>query len=433
MLENKKILLAVGIVLLVLIFAAAVAVKFLTSFVGPVTITYWGLWEPDSVFQSVIEDYKRIKPNVTISYKKMSPIKYREKLMSEIATDSGPDIVRIHNSWVPMMKNYLAPIPNSVYSVSSFKETFYPVAVDDLTDGRNVWAVPLEIDTILMFVNDDLLSSSGLTVPATWEEFSPAVGKMTVVSDSRIQTGGTALGNASNVDHWQEIVGLMMLQAGVNLNQQANSESAGEALGFYTGFSTVEKVWDETQDASTLAFASGKVGFYFGPSWRYFDIKNINPNLKFHATVVPQLQGSLTTGTSVNYATYWAEAVSKKSKNVKEAAEFLKFISSKEELTKLYANQSKIREFGEPYSRRDLASTLSNESIAGVVISTAPSAKSWYLASVTNDGETGINSKIGKYYTDAINAVNSGMDIKQALETVATGVSQVLGSYAVGG
>ena len=440
MFSGKKILVIIGIVLLLLAAAAFVVFKLLVSKAGPATLTYWGLWEPNSAMQVAIDDYKRVKPNVTINYQKMSPINYRERLTAAIASETGPDIVRIHNSWLPMLKNSLQPIPSSVYSAETFKNTFYGVASDDLVSGGQVWAVPLEIDTILMYVNEDLLTKSGGTVPTTWEDFSPVVSQMTVRSGGGLQTSGTALGGASNVDHWQEVVGLMMLQAGVDLNSAGNSTAAQEAMGFYTGFITAYQTWDETQDASTLAFANGKVGFYFGPSWRFFDIKEISSNnsnnsdLNFKVYPVPQLQGSLVAGRPVNYATYWAEAVSKKSKNGQEAAEFLKFISSKEELSKLYSAEAKLRGFGEPYSRVDLGESLKSDPVAGVVISQAPTARSWYLASVTNDGETGINSKIGKYYTDAINSIigQSGQsDVAKALETVAAGVSQVLGSYGV--
>lgn len=427
MLSGKKILIVIAAVLLVLAIVVVLVVKTLFSTVGPVTLTYWGLWEPNAVYQSVIEDYKRVHPNVTINYQKVSPVNYRERLMSAMAGEGGPDIVRIHNTWLPMMKNYLQPLPSTVYSASSFKDTFYPVASSDLTSGGAVWAVPLEIDTLVMYVNNDLLTASGVSVPTTWEDFSPAATKIRVPQSGKINTAGAALGSATNVDHWQDIVGLMMAQAGVDMNGQPNSKAASEVLGFYTGFETASQVWDETLDASTLAFASGKVGFYFAPSWRYFDIKNINANLNFKVAPVPQLSG----GKVVNYASYWAEGVSKKSKNAAQAADFLKFISSKEEMTKLYAAEQKLRGFGEPYSRVDLGPSLSSDPVAGVVIAQAPSAQSWYLASATNDGDTGINTRISKYYLDAINAVLNSGDVGKTLDTVATGVSQVLGEYGI--
>ena len=140
---------------------------------------------------------------------------------------------------------------------------------------------------------------------------------------------------------------------------------------------------------------------------------------------MPQLTGA----TTVNYASYWVQAVSKKSSNTKVAWDFLKFLSSREELTKLYSAQSKIRVFGEPYSRTDMANLLISDPNVGVFINAASTAGSWYLASFTADGDTGINSRIGKYYQDAINSMLRGGDAKSVMETVAKGVQQTLQDY----
>jgi multiple sugar transport system substrate-binding protein len=217
----------------------------------------------------------------------------------------------------------------------------------------------------------------------------------------------------------------MLLQAGVDPENELTSAPAAEALGFFTAFAASQAVWDETLDNSTLAFARGIVGMYFGPSWRYFDIKALNPGLNFRVVAAPQLAG----GETVNYAHFWAEAVSKKSKNPAAAWELLQYLASKEVLTKLYAAQSKLRGFGEPYPRLDMASLLTNDPVVGTVMAAAPTAKGWYLASFTQDGDTGINSRINKYFLDAVNGTLRGGDPAGALSTAAKGVSQVLGSY----
>ena len=140
---------------------------------------------------------------------------------------------------------------------------------------------------------------------------------------------------------------------------------------------------------------------------------------------VPQLTGADT----VNYATYWAAVVSKKSKNQKVIWEFLKFFSSREELTKFYTAAAKLRGFGEPYPRTDMASLLLADPNVGPFINAGPTARSWYLDSFTNDGETGINSRIGKYYKDAINSMLRGSDAATVMETVTKGVGQILSIY----
>ena len=97
----------------------------------------------------------------------------------------------------------------------------------------------------------------------------------------------------------------------------------------------------------------------------------------------------------------------------------------------MYENASKTRLFGEPYPRAEMASLLSQDPIVGSIVTLAPDAQSWYLASRTFDGATGINSQIGKYFEDAINALTTGTPAAKALETVAAGVAQVLSQYGL--
>ena len=85
---------------------------------------------------------------------------------------------------------------------------------------------------------------------------------------------------------------------------------------------------------------------------------------------------------------------------------------------------------GEPYSRIDMADLLTSHPILGSIIKQAPGARSWYLASRTFDGPTGINSQLANYFNDAINSVAEGKTTpEKALQTAASGVQQVLAQY----
>ena len=100
-------------------------------------------------------------------------------------------------------------------------------------------------------------------------------------------------------------------------------------------------------------------------------------------------------------------------------------------MTKLYSAQANVRDFGEPYSRSDLKTNLSLDANVAPFIVNANKAKSSVLASYTWDGTTGINSRVAKYYSDAVNSVLRGGDTKTALTTVSQGVAQVLADYGI--
>ena len=421
-----------GLLLIILIL---VIIKTLTSpaksnSTSSGTITWWGLWEDSTAVQPLIQEYQSQHPNVKINYVKQSPQDYRERLTNSLAKKDGPDIFFIHNSWVPMFKGNLDSLPASVMNPADYAKTFYPIMSSDLTSGSNIVGIPLGYEALTLYINEDIFDKAGKTPPTNWDDFRSIAKQLTVKDDQGIITqAGAAMGRTENVDHWPEILALLMIQNGVDLSKPTGSAAEG-ALTYFTLFSTSDGVWDPTLPTSTQAFAAGKLAMYIGPTWRAFDIQNQNPNLKFKTVPVPQLPKDNPNQVDITYATYWSQCVWSGSSHKTEAWNFLKFLSTQDSLTKLFQNESRIRSFGEPYPRVDMANLLKDHPVAGSVITQAQGATSWYLNSRTFDGPTGINSQMINYYGDAVNAVVSGKSTAtKALETAAEGVSQVLAQY----
>lgn len=426
-----KLILVVGAVVLLAIFSVVLFKSLSEKTASSAEITWWGLWEDESVISPLISEYEQKNPKVKVKYIRQSNQDYRERLTNAIAKGTAPDIFRFHNTWVPMFKGELDYVPASVMNASDFAKDFYPVVSSDLSSGIGFVGIPLEYDALTLYINEDIFALAAKEPPTTWDELRRLAIELTKKDEQGgIIQSGVALGRTENVDHWQEILGIMMLQNGVNM-AKPTGKLAEDALTFYTVFSSVDGVWDITLPSSTAAFAGGKLAMYFGPSWRAFNIMEQNPSLKFKTVFLPQLPKAGATTPDISYATYWVEGVWAKSKNKAAAWDFLKFISTKESLTKLYANASRQRMFGEPYPRVDMADLLKDHSVLSSIITRAPYAQSWYLTSRTFDGPTGINSLISKYFEDAVNAVNSGTPAVKALEPVEQGMTQVLGQYGL--
>lgn len=421
----------VGILVLVVVF---VIIKVLTSSSSSGkntgTITWWGLWEDTSVVQPLITSYESQHPGVKINYVKSSPQDYRERLTNSLAKKEGPDIFFFHNSWVPMFRSSLDALPSSVMSQADFAKTFYPVMTSDLTTSSGIVGIPLGYEALTLYINQDIFDKAGKTPPTNWDDFRSLAKQLTVKNDQGVITqAGAAMGRTENVDHWPEILAVLMLQNGVDLKNPTGN-LAEDALTFFTLFSKVDGVWDASQPSSTQAFAAGKLAMYIGPTWRSFEIQEQNPNLKFKTVPLPQTAKDDPSQEDVTYATYWVQGVWSGSSHKTTAWEFLKFLSTQDSLSKLYQAESNIRSFGEPYPRMDMTNLLSDHPIVGSVVSQASGAKSWYLASRTFDGPTGINSQMISYFEDAVNSVANGKETAdKALETVASGVSQILTQY----
>lgn len=425
-----KMLIWVGVGVVVLLLVFFISRLFVSKTTTSAAITWWGLWEDQSVVAPLIAEYEQAHPNVKIEYIKQSPQDYRERLTNALAKGNGPDIFRFHNTWVPMFRSDLDTLPSSVMNAADYAKSFYPIASADLTNGSGLVGIPLEYDALTLYINEDIFNKSGKTPPATWDELRILARELTVKDDQNtITQSGVAMGRTENVDHWPEILALLMLQNGVDLSNPVGKQ-AEDALTFFTVFSTLDGVWDPTLPSSTQAFAAGKLAMYIAPSWRAFEITQQNPNLKFKTVPVPQLPKDRPEQLDITYATYWAEGVSSKSTKKAAAWDFLKFLSTQDSLQKFYQNASKVRTFGEPYPRPDMSGLLKTHPVLGSIINQAPGAQSWYLASRTFDGPTGINSQLNNYFGDAINSLVDNKDsVDKIMQTVAAGVQQVLTQY----
>jgi ABC-type glycerol-3-phosphate transport system substrate-binding protein len=331
-----------------------------------------------------------------------------------------------------MFKSDLDSLPSSVMTAADYSKNFYSVITSDLSQGNSIVGIPIGYDSLTLYINQDIFDKAGKKPPATWDDLRSLAKELTIKDERGIITqSGVAMGSTENVDHWQEILALLMIQNGADLTNPTG-QNAEDALTFFTIFSTVDGVWDNTLPPSTQAFAAGKLAMYIGPSWRSFEFKSINPELKFKTAPIPQLPKDSANEPDITYATYWAQGVWSKSANKAAAWNFLNYLSSAESLQKLYQNEAAVRSFGEAYPRVDMASLLKDHPILGSIITQAPGARSWYLASRTFDGSTGINTEISNYFADAINAVVEGKDTAaEALATAAQGVAQVFAQYGI--
>lgn len=411
-----------------------------------VTVNYWGLWEDQSIISSLIADFEAKNPGIKINYKTQQKNDYRSRLSGRLAKDPNgvdevPDIFRIHSSWLPMFSGSLAPVPDATAKAIGLDTDFYPVYKTDLKTSGRYQAIPLMYDGLALFYNQDLLEKSQATLPKSWWDLQTVANKLTVRDDAgHLKVGGVAMGLTDNVDHWNDILGILLKQNGANIlkDDVDNNNKIRDVISYYANFKTEYKTWDESMPPSTQAFAEGKLAFYFAPSWRIFNIEEMNPNLHFAITTVPQLatldqqSGNSATSTAnltnIHWASYWAEAVNSRSKHQKEAFKFLEFLSSKESLEKMFTAASQTRSFGEIYPRISMGSKISNNAKIKPFISVAADAESGYLSSRTWDA--GLNTELSKYFSDAINSIaQNGADPANSMTDLRAGINQIVAKY----
>ncbi len=391
----------------------------------PVELIYWGLWEPESHLEEVIAAYEEEHPNVTIKYSFERYTQYEDNLYTRLVDpQTTPDIVRINNTWTNKFQDRLAPVPPEVMSASEYQEAFYDAAVNDFmgTDGY-LYAIPLEIDGLALYYNKDLFTRAGISAPPIdWDTVIENAQALTVTNSSgEITQAGIAMGCSNNINHSADILSALMLQNNVAMTSSDgteatfNTDRGEDSLTYYTNFVETHNVWSCSLRNDLDMFASGKVAMMFAPSWRVFDIINMNSTVNFDTAPFPQLVGN---NDPINYGMYWGEAVSAQSAHKLEAWQFIKYLSESEQLKKMYAAESQNRAFGEPYSRKELASELEDAPYVAPFITMASDYESWKLGDQTVS-ETALNK--------AINDVVDGRGSENsALQEATTTINETL-------
>lgn len=429
----KKILIIIFGILISFTILIIVLFMFSSGSSEPVkneiTLTYWGVYEDESIVRPVISAFELENPNIKIKYEKQDFADYKKRIIARTENGKGPDIYRYHNTWYPSISSFLLALPNEVIKKDDFESKYYKVANTDLVQNGGIFGIPLYTDTLSLYINTDILNANSeatnAKIPKTWVEFIETSKALTKRDENgNIEVAGAAIGVYDNVRYAPDILSLLMAQNGVDLeNPSDNKVKISEAIQFYTNFVRIEdNVWDATQDDSQLAFSQGKLAMYFGYSWDYFEIKAKNPNLKMIIVPVPQLISE----NPVNIASYWADGVSSKTLYPKEAFLFMEFLSRGATQEKLFEEAKKSRDFGEPYSIIGLSEKL-KDTIAFVFVDQSKTAISSPFVFV--EGENNLDSDLNKFLKDAVNEVLSNKDGESAVESLIGGYNQAVGQY----
>ena len=334
----------------------------------PVKLVYWSVWNNEAVMRDIIAAYKKARPNVTIEYRNLRYDEYEQAILEADAQGRGPDVFSIHNTWMqkyaPRLLSapatYQIPIKTMQGTLKKEEVVIFqsnkgitPYQVDqkflqqvksDAVVDNKVYGLPMSLDTLVLFCNRDLMRNAGITEPPKdWLEFEEQVKKITKIdaNTGKILVSGTAMGTSNNIPRSFDILSLLMMQNStqmLNSKGQAYFDSMPEnlkltvvpgrgALDFYTQFSSPlyqGYSWNTQMPDALEAFKDGKVAYFFGYSYNRDNIKLTAPKLNFIIAPAPQVNDDK----KVNYASYWLEVVSNKTKNKDYAWDFVQFMTS---------------------------------------------------------------------------------------------------------
>ncbi len=291
-------------------------------------ISMWGTLSGPKLNALIGELNTENKKSFFVTYKRKRASTYQNDLVNALASGSGPDIWIMSQDILLWAKDKLQPLSFESFPERSFRDTFFDSA-DLFLDvkNKNILAMPIAVDPLVLYWNRELFSSAGLArAPENWDEFLASVQSLTKRDNAgNITQAGAAIGEFRNVKNAKDILSMLILQAG---NKIVDPVSLGVVLGnpgkaplspaensirFFNEFSDPGKLsytWNRALPASETMFVNGNLAMYFGYASELNGIKEMNPHLDFDVAPVPQIKGSSAKAT---FGKIYALAVSKAS------------------------------------------------------------------------------------------------------------------------
>jgi len=349
-------------------------------------LVIWGVGDNEEAFNAGLLAYTKLHSNIKAAYKKIDENNYEQELINAIAAGKGPDIFMVENSWLQKHSDKMLALPQEGMSLTKLKSLFPDVVAKDLVKDGSIFGLPLYIDTLALFYNQDIFDNYAIALaPSDWLQFKNLIPKLRRIDASgNITRAAAAIGGSEKTIHnATDILSLLMLQAGTDMTSQNytsasfNSSFKGgqpgiESLDFYTSFANTKDLyytWNEEMLYSSDAFSQGKVAMVFEYASQLDTFKIKNPFLKIRVAAMPQPN---TKEEAVNYAGYRALAVSKYVQYPEWVWDLVLYLTTNEEIAENYLTITK-----RPPALRTLIQKYSDDPNIGIFAKQALTAQSW--------------------------------------------------------
>lgn len=164
-----------------------------------VRLMWWGGETRHKATVEAVEIYKGINPDVEVKTEYSGWDGYFDKLTTQLAADTGPDIVQMSYTNVAeyVAREQLMPlddlIEKGILDVSNLSEA----TLDMYRIDGKLYAIPAGVSTSLLFYNKEYFDLAGVDYPTedwTWEDYMEAARKLTMDTDGdgKIDVWGTA-------------------------------------------------------------------------------------------------------------------------------------------------------------------------------------------------------------------------------------------------
>ena len=382
---------------------AVTELTMLTGFTGPDKPSY----------DALISQFNSTHPNIHVTMTAQPWATVGQKLPASWATAQGPDLATPSSDpgsiFQYITTNAAAPRTSAVGTGNDkINAEAFPASVRSAftVDGQ-LYAVPANVATLVLYYNKKLFTQAGITAaPTTEAEFIADAKKLTIGSGKPTQYG-LSLADHETIQMWpilQWMSGGDIIDAkGCATVNSAASVAALTTWGKLVSTDHISPVGQAGADADTL-FSAGKAAMEINGPWAADGFRTAGIDLGI-AQVPVGSAGPVTLGSTVPLM------IEKSTRHMTEAQQFLAWWTSKTAQT-TFSTKS-----GFPPARTDLTTGLTPT--AATFAAALPHAR-LYLAGQSS--ATAIDTDV---YIPMIQKITRGADVQQTTAAAATSIDKL--------
>ena len=304
--------------------------------------SWWGGEERLAATLDVIKQFEELNPNVKIEPEYGSSDGYADKLATQLASGTAPDIIQIDPGLMPALvsdeTNYFLDLNTSSFDFSNFDENYYKLRINGFYDGKQL-GIPTGISGGAVLVNKGLADQIGIDFHTqyTWDDLFDWAKKVREFDDSMYLI-------CSNKDYVANILANNYAKqlSGKTFINEETKEINLTAEQWQEVYTFVKRLYDEEviAPASYSAAYSGD-NMQSDPNWiagKYVcsftymstmeTLAAANTDAEYTAGLFPLYQGSDVDAWNANCPQIIA--INAKSKNPEAAVEFLDYFFNNE-------------------------------------------------------------------------------------------------------
>jgi len=277
---------------------------------GNITITMFGSDELPQfqLEQSLITQWQKVHPNVTVQAQQAPLGPAFQKLSAELPTGGGPTIFSVFEPWIEGFYPYMTPANPSAFGVASVTQIYdlyLPHSLDAQSRQGQIYCFPSAAPSWSLLINKPEFTGAGLRIPQdvphTWAQVAALQKKLTKY-DSNHHLVQRAFGVRYTAGpQWYAMLFVASVESqgahvlDANGNPLLTSAAAAKAMQIFLETAVEPSVTKAVQTSPYQDFADGLDVMSYGGANALSFAERLNPKLvgNVYVSQLPSLSGAV--------------------------------------------------------------------------------------------------------------------------------------------